>query len=44
MKTQKSSEFTADALTFVLNSISNVDSVHYKHFVFFRFERECIFL
>ena len=26
---------TADALTFVLNSISNIDSVHYKHFVIF---------
>ena len=29
---------TADALTFVLNSISNIDSVHYKHFVIFRFD------
>ena len=31
-------KFTADALTFVLNSISNTDSVHYKHFVIFRFD------
>ena len=32
------SRFTADALTFVLNSISNIDSVHYKNFVIFRFD------